>query len=94
VDYEFKIFSTLGDFLVGGSGKVEAADIPLLANAADGSRYRLRVIWTGRCVNLAKAGTGAYILKTVLRDASNPKTAAQSPFQKKLIVFGFQRQGG
>ena len=94
VDYEFKIFSTLGDFLVGGTGKVEAADIPLLANAADGSRYRLRVIWTGRCVNLAKAGTGAYILKTVLRDASNPTTAAQSPLQKKLIVFGFQRQGG
>ncbi len=94
VEYEFKIFSTLGDFLVGGTGKVAAADIPLLANSADGSRYRLRVIWTGRCENLAKAGTGAYILKSVLRDASNPKTAAQSPFQKKLIVFGFQRQGG
>jgi hypothetical protein len=94
VEYEFKIFSTLGGFLVGGSGKVDAADIPLLANAADGSRYRLRIIWTGRCANQAKAGTGAYILKTVIRDASNPSTAAQSPIQRKLIVFGFHRQDG
>jgi hypothetical protein len=94
VDYEFKIFSTLGEYLIGGTGKVEAADIPLLANAADGKRYRLRIIWTGRYGTQGKAGTGAYILKSVIRDAGNPQTAAQSPFQKKLIVFGFARQGG
>jgi hypothetical protein len=94
VAYEFKIFSTLGEFMIGGSGKVEAADMPLLAHSADGSRFRLRVIWTGRCANLGKAGTGAYVLKSVLRDASNPATAAQAPMQEKLIVFGFLRQGG
>jgi hypothetical protein len=92
VDYEFKIFSTLGEFMAGGTGKVEAADIPLLAKAADGSRYRLRVIWTGRCLNQGKAGTGAYILKSSLRDAGHPATVA--PLQEKLIVFGFVRQGG
>jgi hypothetical protein len=94
VDYEFKIFSTLGEFLIGGNGKVEASDIPLLAPAADGMRYRLRVIWTGRYGKQGFAGTGAYILKSVIRDSGNPKTAAQAPFQKKLIVFGFARQGG
>lgn len=94
VDYEFKIYSTLGEFLVGGTGKVEAADIPLLANAADGKRYNLRVIWTGRFEKQGMAGTGAYILRSVIRDAGNPKTAAQAPLQKKLIVFGFARQNG
>jgi hypothetical protein len=94
VDYEFKIFSTLGEFVTGGAGKVEAADIPLLAPAADGSRYRLRVIWTGHGGKLGRAGTGAYILKSVIRNAGTPTTAAQSPLQKKLIVFGFARQGG
>jgi len=93
VDYEFKIFSNLGEYLVGGSGKVEAADIPLLASAADGMRYRLRIIWTGRCQNQERAGTGAYILKTTIRNSENPKTAAQSPLQKKLIVFGYERHG-
>jgi hypothetical protein len=72
---------------------VEASDIPLLASAADGSRYRLRVIWTGRSANQGKAGTGAYILKSVIRDASNPETAARSPMQEKLLRFGFMRQG-
>jgi hypothetical protein len=94
VEYEFKIFSTLGEFLVGGSGKVEAADIPLLAAAADGSRYRLRVIWTGRSGIQGRAGTGAYILRSLIRNAGTPQTAAQVPLQKKLIVFGFARQGG
>ena len=94
VNYEFKIYSTLGAFLVGGEGKVEASDIPLLAGAADGSRYRLRIIWTGRTRDQEKAGTGAYILKSVIRDASNPQTAAQSPMQEKLLRFGFIRQGG
>jgi hypothetical protein len=93
VDYEFKIFSNLGEYLVGGAGKVDAADIPLLASAADGMRYRLRIIWTGRCQNQERAGTGAYILKTTIRNSENPKTAAQSPLQKKLIVFGYERHG-
>jgi hypothetical protein len=73
---------------------VEAADIPLLAAAADGSRYRLRVIWTGRSGIQGRAGTGAYILRSLIRNAGTPQTAAQVPLQKKLIVFGFARQGG
>lgn len=94
VEYEFRIFSTLGEFMVGGSGKVGTADLPLLAPAADPTHYRLRVIWTGRCANQGKAGTGAYILKSSIRNAADPKTSAQAPFQNKLIVFGFERQGG
>jgi hypothetical protein len=94
VEYEFKIFSTMGEYLIGGIGKVDAADIPLLAPAADGTRYRLRVIWTGRCNNREKAGTGAYILRSMIRNSEDPATAAQSPLQKKLIVFGYVRPGG
>jgi len=94
VEYEFKIFSTMGEYLIGGTGKVDAADIPLLAPSADGTRYRLRVIWTGRCNNQEKAGTGAYILRSMIRNSEDPATVAQSPLQKKLIVFGFVRPGG
>lgn len=94
VDYEFRIFSTLGDFLIGFSGKVEASDIPLLAPTADGTHYRMRIIWTGRCANEGKAGTGAYILKSTVRNTGTPQAAAHAPLQDKLIVFGFVRQGG
>jgi hypothetical protein len=94
VDYEFKIFSTLGEFMIGGAGKVEATDIPLLEASAEPGHYHLRIIWTGRCANGGRAGTGAYILKSAIRNSSDPKLDAQAPLQKKLIVFGFERQGG
>jgi hypothetical protein len=93
VRYEFKIFSTLGEFLIGGSGAVEPADLPLLEVLPGGSRYRMRIIWTGHCEKGGKAGTGAYILKSSIRNAGAPG-AAPAPPQNRILVFGFERPGG
>jgi fibro-slime domain-containing protein len=93
MDYDFKIFSNLGEFVAGGRGRIEKEDLPLLekTNGASGILYRVRVVWTGRTATGGKAGTGAYILTAILRPDRDLKTGAQPVVETRKITFGLLR---
>ncbi len=94
VEYEFKIFTNLGDFVVSGSGKYKVADLPLMELTPDGKKWRARIIWTGNTANGSRAGNGAYILRCTIKTLNeNPSLVIPITNQSNSIVFGMIRQG-
>ncbi len=91
--YEFRIFTNLGAFVMGGSGRIETSDLPLLerSNGPIGLAYRARVVWTGLTASGGKAGTGAYVLTAVLRSDMDLKTGAEAKTEIRRIRFGLMR---
>lgn len=93
VEYEFKIFNNVGEFLAGGKGRIDDNDLPLLQkkNDASGIKYIARIVWTGRTIKGEKAGTGAYILQTTLIGSKDMKTGAPPGRDTRRVVFGMLR---
>jgi len=98
VNYDFAIFSNLGQLVAKASGKIEEADLPLLDRTEDPSHdpnlteYTQRIVWTGRTTNGQMAGTGAYVLKATFRYDRSFKTGARPSTSTKYTKFGFLRQ--
>ncbi|MDB5048809.1 MAG: fibro-slime family protein [Fibrobacteres bacterium] len=93
VRYEFQIFNNHGEFVVKGKGHITEKDLPSLpqSNDAFGVKYTVRVVWTGRTMDGAKAATGAYILQTNLISDKDNKTGAASAKDTKRVTFGLLR---
>ena len=93
VEYEFKIFNNVGEFLAGGKGKILESDLGQLKqeNKSTGIIYTARVVWTGRTIKGDKAATGAYILQTTLIGAKDMKTGAPPGRDTRRVVFGMLR---
>lgn len=91
VEYDFKIFSTLGEFVASGKGKLSQQDIDALTPIQGGTRYLARIAWTGRASQGEKVGTGAYILNTVLKTEKDLKTGAPPGTDIHRLVFGILR---
>ncbi len=97
VDYDFIIYSNLGQVVTRGSGKVEEADLRLLDKVEGADQdpnqpeYVQRIVWTGRTENGQVAGTGAYVLKASFHYEKNFKTGARSSNGIKITKFGFMR---
>jgi hypothetical protein len=99
VDYDFKIFSNLGEFLAQGSGSIDAADLPSLGSGSASPNtagtvsagYDAPIVWTGRTLKGQKAGTGAYVLMAVFK---YPSGTAGGPMtrQTEKTVFGLMRK--
>ena len=89
--YEFKIFSTLGEYMAGGKGRITESDLSLLESLNEGARYHARIVWTGKTSKEDRAGNGAYILVAKLEIAKDLKTGAPVSHQSKKILFGFMR---
>ncbi|MDB5048810.1 MAG: hypothetical protein JWO30_1881 [Fibrobacteres bacterium] len=93
VEYDFKIFNNVGEFVAAGKGKVEQNDLPSLKRTinASGINYEAPIVWTGATRSGYKAGTGAYILKARFISEKDLTTGApQGTFSEKK-VFGFIR---
>jgi hypothetical protein len=97
VNYDFTIYSNLGQPVSRGSGRIEEADLRLLDRNESESKdpnqteYVQRIVWTGRTDNGQTAGTGAYVLKAVFHYPKNFKTGAGASTGIKITRFGFLR---
>lgn len=93
MEYAFKIFSTLGEFVAEGKGRIETSDLLLLdrSTGIGATLYQARILWTGRTLRGGKAGTGAYILTATLRTDKDFKTGAEPSLVTRKIVFGLLR---
>jgi hypothetical protein len=93
VTYEFQVFNNVGEFLAKGHGRFDAKDLQLMSktNDASGIKYVARVVWTGRTQQGVKAGTGAYILQSVMTTEKDTRTGAPPSSEKKRVVFGLLR---
>ncbi|MDB5048738.1 MAG: hypothetical protein JWO30_1809 [Fibrobacteres bacterium] len=91
VEYDFRIFSNMGEFVAAGKGKITEEDIPGLTPIHNGTGYLARVVWTGRTADGAKAGTGAYVLISTVRTQKNLKTGAPPATDTNRIRFGMLR---
>ncbi|MDB5105235.1 MAG: hypothetical protein JWP91_2924 [Fibrobacteres bacterium] len=93
VSYEFRIFTNHGEFVTMGKGAVTTADLPKLLkkNDASGVKYVARIVWTGQTEKGSKAGTGAYILQTILTGSKDPKSGAAPGKDTKRVTFGLLR---
>lgn len=93
VTYEFQIFNNVGEFLAKGRGRFDAKDLQSMSktNDASGVKYVARVVWTGRTTQGGKAGTGAYILQSLLTTDKDDRTGAPPSAEKKRVVFGLLR---
>nr|MDQ3002954.1 hypothetical protein [Fibrobacterota bacterium] len=97
VNYDFTIFTNLGQVVTRGSGRVEEADLSLLDKKDNASgdpnqnEYVQRIIWTGQTEKGQPVGSGAYVLKAVFRYGSNFKTGAKPSSSTKITKFGFLR---
>jgi hypothetical protein len=97
VNWDFTIYSNLGQVVSRGSGSILEADLPLLDKQEDPghdpnqTQYLQRIVWNGRTENGQTAGTGAYVLKAVFRYDRNFKTGARASTGTKITKFGFLR---
>ncbi|MEO6094502.1 MAG: vWA domain-containing protein [Fibrobacteria bacterium] len=97
VNYDFTIFTNLGQVVTRGSGRIDEADLGLLDKHENETKdpnqveYVQRIVWTGRTDNGQTAGTGAYVLKAVFHYPKNFKTGAGESTGIKLTRFGFLR---
>ena len=91
--YDFKIFSTSGEFVAAGKGEISPEDLKAMDRRVEpsGMKYTVRVVWTGLSDKGGKAGTGAYILQSVLTSAKDPRTGAPEGHQTKRVTFGLLR---
>jgi von Willebrand factor type A domain-containing protein len=98
VDWDFIIYSNLGQVVSRGSGSILEEDLPLLDKNEDAggdpnqTQYVQRIVWNGRTENGQTAGTGAYVLKAVFRYGKNFKTGARASTGTKITKFGFLRE--
>ena len=88
--YDFTIFNNAGEFVARGNGSFTDADLQK-AQRSNGSKYIVRVVWTGHAVNHSKAGTGAYILQAVLTSEKDSRSGAAAATTIKRIRFGLLR---
>jgi hypothetical protein len=91
VDYEFKIFSNLGEFVAVARGKIEDGDLKSLLPLRSGSRYLARLVWSGQTATGGQAGTGVYVLSSKVTTALDLKTGAPPATQAKQLRFGILR---
>jgi fibro-slime domain-containing protein len=91
VEYEFKIFSNMGAFVVGGKGRITEKDIASLTPIHNGTGYLARIVWTGRTAGGEKAGTGAYVLLSTVKTQKNLRTGAPPATDTDRIRFGLLR---
>ncbi len=89
--YEFKIFSTLGEFVAEGKGRITASDLPKLEILNESGKYHARIVWTGKTAKEDRAGNGSYILLAKLDMAKDLKAGAPVLRQSKKILFGYLR---
>jgi len=90
-DYDFKLFSNLGEFVAQGKGKITENDLSLLEQTQGGSKYHARIVWTGKTQNGNKASIGVYVLVVNLSISKDLKTGAPATHQLKRVLFGFLR---
>jgi hypothetical protein len=90
VDYEFQIYDKLGQFVAKGNGRIEEADLVRLETVA--GKKKARIIWSGYTGKGRKAGTGAYILQSMLHTDMDKRTGAPASVQVKRVIFGLLRQ--
>lgn len=89
VAWEFKVFDKLGEFVSGGKGRLTAADLagfPLVKG-----NYDVPVVWTGGTRTGRKAGTGAYILVSVLSTDKDPLQGTPAGQYLQRTIFGLIR---
>ncbi|MEO7427537.1 MAG: vWA domain-containing protein [Fibrobacteria bacterium] len=97
VDYEFTIYTNLGQVVTHGSGSVSDADLRLLdkTEAPDKdpnqTEYVQRIVWTGYTENGQSAATGVYVLRAAFHYDRNLKTGARAASVTKYTKFGFLR---
>jgi hypothetical protein len=97
VNYDFSIYSNLGQLVARSGGKIDEEDLRLLEKREDPSRdpnltqYTQRIVWTGRTFDGQMAGTGAYVLKATFKYEQSFKTGARPSMSTKFTKFGFLR---
>lgn len=90
MDYDFKIFNNLGEFVASGKGSISKDDLQRLK--PNGSEnYVSRIVWTGRTDDGGKAATGVYILQTTLTGTKDLRTGAPAAKTFRRIRFGMLR---
>jgi hypothetical protein len=97
VDYTFRVFTTLGEYVCKMEGAITAADLPRLETSVrpgpngDRTEYEQRIIWTGRGQDGQKAGMGAYILMAELRYPADPTKGTRAKTEMSTKRFGHVR---
>lgn len=104
VRYALDLFTNLGALVNGFSGEVTAEQLGWDANGVPvpgagiykrdaHGLYHIKIAWNGRSRMKSRAGTGAYLARTILhgtaKDANNRPYAIE---KSKVIRFGFLRQ--
>jgi hypothetical protein len=89
VEYKFRIFNNVGEFVIEGRGKVEQNDLGSLKRS--GAMYDAPVVWTGISKTGMKAGTGAYILIATFLSEADPTTGAPAATFSEKRRFGYIR---
>jgi hypothetical protein len=91
VEYTFKIFSNMGEFVANGKGVITEKDLASLTPIHNGTGYLARIVWTGRTAKGEKAGTGAYVLISTVKTQKNLRTGAPPATDTDRIRFGLLR---
>jgi fibro-slime domain-containing protein len=91
VEYEFKVFTNLGEFVDQGKGRITEDDLPSLTPIKNGTAYMARFVWNGRSIKAEKAATGAYVLTARILIPRNLKNGAPASTDTKQILFGMLR---
>jgi hypothetical protein len=89
VEYKFRIFNNVGEFVIEGQGKVEAGDLGALKRT--GAMYDAPVVWTGISKSGMKAATGAYILIATFLSEKDETTGAPAATFTEKRRFGYLR---
>jgi hypothetical protein len=97
VNYDFTIYTNLGQVVTRGKGRVEESDLSLLDKKENATgdpnqtEYVQRIVWTGQTQDGQPVGTGAYVLKAVFQYERNFRTGAKPSTSTKITKFGFLR---
>lgn len=89
--YSFTIYSNQGEFVTEGEGEFTEADLVRLAPTADGKGSLARVVWTGWAQSGRRAGTGAYILRSVVHPTLRIGSGKGAGPRMTLTRFGMVR---
>ncbi len=93
LDYDFKIFSNVGEFIASGTGKINEQDLSQVkyTSTALGASYEVPIVWTGWTSRGTRVGTGAYILKATFVTGRDLRTGAQPGRFEEKKKFGLIR---